>query len=545
MIEEFQRILGLKSKIGSDDYTALLEAFIHKHISKDKTTENTGKDTDSYRNLFYLAPVGYLVWDFNQKIHSTNVKASEVFLLSGEELRNISLRELVHQEYIDVFYFHIEQLRGGRPVVSCDLKVKSGSGKARFMRLISNLSNEIEPKIQSILLDVEAQKEFETRLVNEASKARESDLLKSTFLANMSYEIRTPMNSIIGFSNLIVDRTMSEEQKKVYLKTINESGNQLLNIINDILDISKLDSGQMKIDKSECNMIEICSYCYNVLSHEDKLLKNKNLDLRLQFSEMSRGINVYSDSERIKQVLLKLLDNALKFTDKGYVEFGFNIKQYNNKPFVEFFVKDTGCGIPIDKISKIFDRFYQIDKTDVNQGVGLGLSIGKGIIELLGGEIHVSSKQNQGTIFSFTIPYHSLPSKKEDVKSKVAKTPEIVGNLVVIAEDNDASYMYLRELLSGLNVTVKRAKNGRELLSIVDKQEPLLVLLDINMPAMNGYEALLELKKRQVESKIIIQTAYALSEEKQKFLNAGVDAYLTKPLNRKHVMEIIIKVLNG
>ncbi|MFB6317394.1 response regulator [Saccharicrinis sp. FJH54] len=544
IINEYQRILGLKPKIDPQDYIVILETLLNKMVGDSRSSR---VESMTYYTLFQKAPVVYLVLNETYRILDVNHKGIDLLGKTKENLRSALFTDYIVPDYKEIFNYYMEQVRSMSDLGFCEVKLKSADGKALFVRILGKFNHNDTDGNEFWLniVDVNSQKEYESKILSERDKARQSDLHKSTFLADMSHEIRTSMNSIIGFSNLLADRGISDEQKRNYLGTIKESGNQLLKTINDVIDLSKLDAGQLKINRAECNMIEICSYCYNVISNDPVKLQKKDVELRLNFTEKNRDINVFSDSERIKQILIYLLTNAVKFTDRGFIDFGFNIKHYDQKPFVEFYVKDTGCGIPTENLQQIFNRFYRAGNSEDQVGAGLGLSISKGLVELLGGDIYVSSKVNAGSVFSFAIPFVSGNTKKAEKTISDNAALNMEGMTIIIAEDDEASYLYLRELLSGFNASIERAKNGKELLKLTDTEEPALILLDINMPEMDGYEALIKLKSKKISSKIIVQTAYALSEEKQRFVNAGADGYISKPIIKKNILDLIARTMRG
>ena len=540
---ELNKILSLKSKMDPEEYINILETSLKQSVNDIDSFET---ESNKYSGLFYNAPLCYVVLNDKSEITNLNHKAIDILGAEKKQLISVPFSRFIVPEYQEIFNYYVEQVRSLTDIGFCDVKLKPSVGKAIFVRIFgrSNIHNKYGHELWMNIVNVNVQKAYESKILAERDKARQSDLNKSTFLADMSHEIRTSMNSILGFSNLLADRGISDDQKKTYLETITESGNHLLKIINDVIDLSKLDAGQLKINQAMCNMIEICSYCYNEISHDPVKLRKKDVELRLRFTEKNRDIHVFSDSERIKQVLIYLLSNAVKFTNSGFVEFGFNIKQYENRPFVEFFVKDTGCGIPTNKLKEIFNRFYHAGDTEEQKGAGLGLSISKGLVELLGGEIYVSSKLNEGSIFTFAIPFETSSIKKPEVVVRGDANIDLNGRVVIIAEDDEASYLYLRELLSGINASIERAKNGKELIKLTENEEPALILLDINMPEMDGYEALIKLKNKKISSKIIVQTAYALSEDKQRFITAGADGYITKPIVKRNILELIARTMD-
>ena len=239
----------------------------------------------------------------------------------------------------------------------------------------------------------------------EKQKAEESDRLKSAFLANMSHEIRTPMNAIMGFSSFLKNPELSNEKKDRFVDIINKSGDRLMAIINDIIDISKIESNQLKVEFKKINVVAILKEIVEIQKKSNIQLLNKNIELNLNLDSETDEIYISTDENRFTQILNNLIGNALKFTEKGYVEIGFKIKENSNKKYIEFYVKDTGCGIPKDKIDVVFDRFSQAGESDFKTGNGLGLSICKGLTTILNGEIWLESEKSVGTTFYFSLPY--------------------------------------------------------------------------------------------------------------------------------------------
>ena len=546
-----EKLLKNKQHYKASEYANDLESLVEElniyHIELEHQNEalrvsqqEEEKAKERYLSLFNEAPVGYLLMQKDAKIIDINNTACELLKRKKEDIIRLPFVTYIHELFQDTFYFHIKSVIKNKTLQECDIKIKLPGGQTNFLRLFSLLENNTEKQetIRTTIVNIDIQKELEKNLLIEKERAQESDKLKSAFLANMSHEIRTPMNSILGFSSLIVDKDLSKEQQRTFLNTINESGSYLLKLINDILDISKIDASQLKVHKTDCNILDICSYCYNVISNDRQFKLKPEVELKLRVIDKNKGIVVKTDGERLKQVVINLLNNALKFTKQGVIEYGFNIKTYNDNKFIEFYVKDTGVGIPADKLLIVFERFRQVNMNDAHHGTGLGLSICKGIVELLGGEIHVSSRVGQGSIFTFTIPYENGESQHKNINT--VKHVDLSGKLVLIAEDDPASYVYLAELLKTYNCNIHHIAEGNLIVDYVNEHNPDIILLDINLPGKSGLEVLKELRFNNNTSKVIVQTAYAMGDEKRKFLNAGADAYLSKPIKRMD-LEIALK----
>jgi signal transduction histidine kinase/ActR/RegA family two-component response regulator len=398
--------------------------------------------------------------------------------------------------------------------------------------------------------DLTHRKEIEQKLEISKAKAEEANKLKTAFLANMSHEIRTPMNAISGFTELLILRNPGEEQKLEFLKLIRKSNADLLHIIEDIIDITKIESDQLKIKYKTCRPYEIVGDLYAVFKGIFKSFGiEDDVELIVNVAEKDKDISFYTDNERLKQVLSNLLNNAAKFTSKGFIEFGYKIIDESN---LFFFVRDTGPGIPQEMKEKIFDRFTQVEDTclKIHQGAGLGLAICKNIVNLLGGKIWVESVVGKGSAFLFRLPLREATAKLR--KPQVVKTEdELVDKLdwqnkhILVAEDDIVNFMLLNEILKKTNAKIYWAKNGLEAISIAKAEEKLdLVLMDIKMPEIDGLEAARYISDIRPGLPIIAQTALAMNGDKAKCLNAGCCAYVVKPVDLHKLFPLMGKYLS-
>jgi signal transduction histidine kinase/ActR/RegA family two-component response regulator len=387
-------------------------------------------------------------------------------------------------------------------------------------------------------------RESEEELIKAKVKAEESDRLKSIFLANMSHEIRTPMNAIMGFSTLLGEQGLEESEKAQYLEIIKSSGGRLLQLINDILDLSKLEAKQFTISNSECSLEEIMTSTIESFRKSDLLFLKPGIELSLNLPVTNKKIKFLSDCNRIKQVLDNLICNAIKYTEKGKIEAGYSIITEDNRQVIELYVKDTGIGISEELSNLVFERFRQVEEGRFHEGAGLGLSISKGIVNLLGGKIWFVSKINIGSTFYFTVPY--IVSEAPVVNAAITKEvlTQLNGKNIIIAEDDYNSFRYLQSLLNGQNAIIRHAENGRVLMNMVQQSIPDLILLDINMPVMSGFEFLTEMQTAGLKIKIIAQTAYAMPDEKERCLQAGCHGYISKPIKKAELFYIINNVLS-
>ena len=390
----------------------------------------------------------------------------------------------------------------------------------------------------------ESELRFSEMLINAKIKAEESDKLKSIFLANMSHEIRTPMNAIMGFSELLGEPGLNDSEKSQYIEIIRSSGNRLIQLINDIIDLSKLEAHQLAIKKTVCNIPEIFKNSLEAFSQSELLQKKPGVKLVLSLPPFNSDIKLYSDCNRIQQVLDNLISNAIKYTQSGTVEIGYNLSQHADEEVLEVFVRDTGIGIPKEMREIIFDRFRQVEEGGYHEGAGLGLSISKGIIELLGGKIWLDSEVTEGTTFYFSIPYDLTDTTRGKIERTFADLPDLSGKNIIIAEDDHNSYVYLKIILEGLNANIFHAENGLVLLKMVQKNVPHLIFLDISMPEMSGFEFLEKINPKGIESKIIAQTAYAMPNEREKCLALGCHGYISKPISKKKLLDEITRVMS-
>jgi signal transduction histidine kinase/ActR/RegA family two-component response regulator len=364
--------------------------------------------------------------------------------------------------------------------------------------------------------------------------AEEADMLKSNFLANMSHEIRTPMNGILGFAQILLNNEMERDKQERYLDIICHNGNMLVNLIDDIMDIAKIEAGQMAISKSEVNLDDLVFDLYTFFNEIKFKQEKEHLALRILNINDDENNVLITDGNRVRQVLSNLINNAIKFTESGVVEFGYiNNSEDRN---IQFFVRDTGIGIPPDKIELIFEQFRQVEEGTTRKygGTGIGLFISKHIVNLLGGKIWVESMLGEGTSFFFTIPYESMQQKDEHKSIFHTSKPKYnwKGKVIVIAEDVETNYLLLKSMLLDTNAQVIWAHDGEEVIEVCDITPKVdIVLMDIQMPKINGYEATEIIKKNNKDITIIAQTAYAMPNDNIKCLEAGCDDYISKPIN--------------
>ncbi len=391
--------------------------------------------------------------------------------------------------------------------------------------------------LYSIIHDITEQKEAELKLQEALMKIEESDRLKTAFLSNISHEIRTPLNVILGFSELIILEEVSKEQREKYKEYIFEANSTLLHLFDDIMEVSQLESGSIKIMEIECNVAKMLEELRGKIN-EEKFKKDKaHLNVILQIPDDYKNLKILADERRLKQILTNFLSNALKFTHKGFIEFGFSLP---NKREITFFVKDTGIGISEENLPHIFDRFRKVndDSSQIYGGLGLGLTIAKRMIELLHGNISVESTFRQGTKFSFTIPI-----KYSDEKKVLAEFSHHQWNnkTILIVEDEDFNYFFLQEVLELTKAKILHSKNGKDAVEtyLQNRDSIDLILMDMKMPVMDGYESTRRIKEINPNIPIIAQTVFALGSEKKLLFEAGCNDFISKPIRPSLLYRIL------
>jgi PAS domain S-box-containing protein len=404
------------------------------------------------------------------------------------------------------------------------------------------------------LIDITDQKEYEYMLRNAKSKAEASDRLKTAFLGNLSHEIRTPMNAIVGFASLLQNQELTEDKKKLYLAQIVSGSSDLLQLIEKTIVISRIDLGQIKISPREFHvnkrLAELHSRYRQILDDTGK----EGIELVLEPGRNEDDFVIQADAIRIMEVLNNLLENAVKFTGNGKITLGYTCLKENGDDGYDsllFYVKDTGPGIPKDKTGVIFDRFVKLlDKNEsVLRGAGLGLAISHDLVKLMGGNIWVETGRGKGSRFFFTIPL-ILPKAGQTDKSFVTPEKEYADwskHTIMVAEDVESNYLYIKELLSPTHIKILRARDGFEAVEIYEKNPEIdIILMDILMPGLDGYEATAKIRTMRKEVPVIAQTAFTFEGEVRDGLYAGCfNDYLMKPFSREILLANLKKYLAG
>jgi len=481
-------------------------------------------ETDGLGNLIYANKAWYKAFGYSQNDIEEGLNLIEI-LQTNTENNLFGIDKVENSDYIAI-------RKDGR----------------RFPALVySNtiVKNDAISGRRGIIIDATLRNKYIETLQKETERAVNSDKLKSSFLANMSHEIRTPMNSIIGFSNLLTSDTIAKEQKMEFIKYIQSSGRILLNLIDDIIDIAKIEAGEIKIKHGQCEPKKMISELIKTFEGYKSTIGKVDIEIIVKLPE--DDIVFRTDPFRLRQIITNLVSNAIKFTEKGSVTIECSIK---NDRFIEFSVNDTGIGMTKEEMNVIFSRFKRTSNSEEKNisGTGLGLSISKNLVELLGGQMWVSSVPEEGTRFWFHLPYTRILDSSvisQKIQSSSGETSyNWKGRTILVAEDDDNSYIYLKGILQKTYAHVIRAINGREAVEAVKLTNDIdLVLMDIRMPNLDGYAATKEIKKTHSSLPVIAQTAYAMDGDKEKSILSGCDDYLTKPIEPSKLLDKISQFL--
>jgi PAS domain S-box-containing protein len=512
---------------------------IERKRDQDRIRENQAKQ----RRIFESSPDPIIVVDLNALIIDYNSALIDELSITSEQIVGQNVFHFLHKKYWRKAIVNFEATWTEGYIKNLEFLIHRANGST-FEGTVATgamYNNDGEPESMVIMIkNIEERKEIERNLVEAKEKAEEADRLKTAFLSNMSHEIRTPMNAIVGFSDLLSDPSVKDEDKTEFIAQINLGADNLMHLIDDIIDISKIEAGQIKVRKGECDIKELVQEQIIMFRQNLGRLDKAHLNLTLTWDWPSDSLIINTDPFRLKQIISNLLSNAIKFTDEGKVELGIEKKQDD----VYFYVKDTGIGILDEKQSIIFDRFRQGHDSNIKLygGTGLGLAISRNIAYLLGGGIGVNSNFGEGSEFWFTIPAVETPAKKQKERQRPEQiSKDFRGKKILVAEDDFSNYLLISEALKSTNAEIIWAKDGQETLELFNKKadEIHLVLMDIHMPIINGYDCTKAIKEEKPDLPVIAQTAYAMSGEREMSFDAGCDDYISKPIQIDHLIKMI------
>lgn len=495
-----------------------------------------------FRKLFENSPVGISITSVDGSIY-VNSTFSKMLGYSENELNKEKWQDISHPD--DVQYSNeIAQsiIIGESQKARFEKRYIHKNGNILWADVSTYLQRDKNNKplfFITAINDITLRRAAEAELFEAKEKAEESSRLKTAFLANLSHEIRTPMNAILGFTDLLKKPDLSSEKRNDFINIIHKSGNYLLSVITDIVEVSKLDTRQVFLSFSEFEINNFTRVIYE--SMLINLPKEKNIEFVIEKSNIAENTIISTDDVKLKQIIFNLITNAFKYTIEGNVMFKYNLSVNSE---LEIIVQDTGIGISEKYHEIIFERFRQVEIENkiFQQGSGLGLSICKAYTEMLGGTIIVESEPDKGSSFIVSIPVIIVNNGaiKEESSSVSNIHSEIIK--ILIAEDDEINYLYLTEILPYSNFILYHANNGMEAIKMFKEIEGInLILMDIKMPVMNGYETLKEIRKIDLKIPVIAQTAHALSEDNRNIKSAGFDGYISKPINKEKLIEIIEK----
>ncbi|MCD4695340.1 MAG: PAS domain S-box protein [Bacteroidales bacterium] len=509
-----------------------------RDVSQRKVAEKALiKSERKYRELIENQGEGIILADLKEKISFANPAAELIFGVGKNGLLNRSFEDFTSTEQFEKILKESKQRKKGTKS-TYEVEITGGDNEKRNILLTATpRTDDVGNVIGSfgIIVDITERKQILNELKIAKEKAEESDHLKTVFLQNMSHEVRTPMNGIIGFSEMLKDPDTSDAKRNSYLNIIINSSQQLLSIIQDIITISSIETKQEMASREATSVNDVL---LELQTLHNRKAREKGLLISGIKSLPDNEVFIYSDPTKLRQILDNLINNAIKFTPEGSIDFGYNIKDN----FIEFYIKDTGIGVDSKLHDKIFSRFWQVEQGTTRSygGTGLGLSISKGYVELLGGKIWLESELKKGSSFYFTIPY--IPVDKTFIRKTTQKYINSVdwnGKSILVAEDEYINFVYLEELLGTTGAKVYYAKNGQEAVDFALSNKLDLILMDIKMPELNGYEATAKIRQEKPELPIIAQTAYVNTEDIEKAKAAGCTDFITKPIRRNDLIKII------
>jgi len=537
-------ILSRAEAIFDDSGKAIRMIGTHVDISERKKSE---EKIQKLSTAIEQSPSVIIITDLDGKIEYVNPKFTELTGYSSEEALGQKPRILKSGELPEKTYENLwRTLKEGKEW-SGEFHNKTKDGtlfwEAASISPILNENGEITNYLK-VAEDITERKEADQKLKLALEKAKESDTLKSAFLANMSHEIRTPMNGIMGFSSLLKQDDLNTAKQHEYVDIIERSGKRMLNTINDLIDISRIEAGQVKIDKKTINLSKLLNDMYTFFMPE---AKERGLDLIYENYLDEPNTLIYTDEDKFYSIMSNYLKNALKYTNQGHISFGYVLEKDN----IELFVKDTGIGVSPDRHKAIFERFVQADLsiTKPYEGAGLGLAISKAYAKMINATVRVESVEGQGSTFYLRLPFsdQNKPSLKSINGQKTMKKNVQLKDIdLLIVEDDPTSVLYLQLLLESHCKSLRVATTGNEALDLIRKHKDLdLILMDVKMPDMDGYDVTRLVRKFNTDVLIIAQTAYAMESDREKAMQAGCNAYISKPIREEELFPLISKLLNS
>lgn len=527
--------------------------FVKDYNKRIQSEELVRESEQRFRKILQTIPVGVIVLTADGKIYFLNEDAGRILgvedwqKLQGSFLENNRLYEVGRTQPLAAGEVPLSKALRGEPTIASENLEIISNGERLRLRVnafpLYNPQGYIDFAI-AMFDDISELKKAESELLAAKMLAEESLILKETFLANMSHEIRTPMNAILGFTDLLLEEPIREKERD-YVRTIRSAGESLLRIINDILDLSKIEANMMEFESQPLSVQDTLNSLRTMM-----LPKAREKQLDLIFSCDPRLVrSVLGDPTRLTQIIINLVGNAIKFTRRGSVAVSAQVTDEDTDAItVKFTVTDTGIGIAADKLDTIFQRFRQAESNTSRSygGTGLGLSIARQLVELQGGQMEISSEVGKGSVFAFTLTFEKSHQAEEQLRKKENKEidyDKIRQLQILLAEDNPINVKLIRNIFDQHAIRIDVAENGREVISLFNRKNYDLILMDMEMPELNGYETTRIIRK-ELESDVVIfaMTAHAMAGEKERCIQMGMNDFISKPLNARELFEKIYQL---
>ncbi len=535
LLDKNKQILEINADLqkSNNELAAQKELITKKHFESDKF----------YEMLVQSANDGISFYDRDRKLRFSNSAFYSLIGYDRDTYNSLNAHDLIHPDDRD-YQLKREQSLVNNGFFETELRLKHKDG--HYVNLLTRsvtVRNDTGEVLGALTIsrDITRLKQVHEELIKANIGAEASNRLKSNFLANISHEIRTPLNSVVGFSNLLLSNNLTNEVKEEYIEHINHNSEKLLQIIGDIIDLSRLESSQIEITYEEASLSNIVN---EIIEEARQVIKRNEKPIILNVKNYfeDAGDLIFTDRIWLKRVLNHLMDNAVKFTLEGSVEFSYMLENQN----IVFRIRDTGIGINKENLGRIFEEFRQ--EFDGHhrpfEGLGIGLTLAKEVIERMGGKIDVESEKGVGSEFSFSIPYRPAGSTRPKIapviNEQILKPIDWSTRKCLLVDDNKDVLIYLNRILADTGVSILTARSGFEAIEIIKTNPDIdVVLLDMQMPEMNGIEATKEIRKIRKDIPIIAQTAFIFEDDKDIILEAGCDACLIKPIRREHLLTVM------
>lgn len=543
-----------KNKFAINDADADLLDFVSVQVSVSIQKKQAQDETHKLLQALEQSPVSVMITDLSGLIIYANTKAASILGQTVKDL--IGKIPGIIDPYISEADHYKEVWEALKTKGSWKGEYKNISKSGDFcweQAHISSIKNSRGKTTHYLYLkeEITERKQIERELLKAKNLAEESNKLKTDFLANISYEIRTPMNAIIGFTEMLRSDDYSKDDHEEFFDLIIDNSKKLLSTINNIIDIAKIEAGHLLISKSKCSANKILYDNFYLFEKLKTKLDKGHIKLFPRQNIIDENLLFYSDPYRINQVLLNLLESTLKYTRQGSLEFGYKLLEQHEGKFIDFYVKNSGIGISEEEKNMIFDRFTQTDDNYMSpaSGSGLGLSISRNIARLMNGDIKIESKKDKGSAFHFLLPFNPvLPSdliSEPHQQAQEKKDMDWPDKTVLITEDEDSNFKLLEIMLRKTRIKIERAFNGKQAVDyVIGGNDVDIILMDVRMPVMNGYEATEHIKKFSPSIPVIIQTAFALKGDKENSYGAGCDEYLSKPIKATELYRLMKNFLD-